>query len=88
LRQAGLCTVVHTDISRDGMLSGANLAASLALSRETGLEVIVSGGVAGLADIADAARHRSDGIAGIIIGQALYTGAVDLPEALRTAAQT
>ena len=88
LRQAGLCTVVHTDISRDGMLSGANLASSLALSRETGLEVIVSGGVAGLADIADAARHRSDGIAGIIIGQALYTGAVDLPEALRTAAQT
>ncbi|MGQ9552745.1 MAG: 1-(5-phosphoribosyl)-5-[(5-phosphoribosylamino)methylideneamino]imidazole-4-carboxamide isomerase [Anaerolineae bacterium] len=87
LRQAGLCTVVHTDIARDGMLSGANLNASLALARETGLEVIVSGGVASLSDIADAARHYSAGIAGVIIGQALYTGAINLREALQVAAQ-
>jgi len=78
----GVTTVVHTDISRDGMLSGANVASSVALARSSGLGVIVSGGVASLDDIAASARYAAQGIAGIIIGQALYTDALSLADAI------
>jgi phosphoribosylformimino-5-aminoimidazole carboxamide ribotide isomerase len=87
LFRQGLRTAVHTDISRDGMLTGANLAASVALAGATGLRVIVSGGVAGIEDVAEAARRAHEGLAGIIIGQALYTGALDLADAIETAAR-
>jgi len=80
----GVRTVVHTDISRDGMLSGANVTASKSLAQATGLGVIVSGGASGLADVA-ASVGAGDGIVGLIIGQALYTGALDLGEALSVA---
>ncbi len=84
LAGAGVSTVVHTDISRDGMLSGANVAASAALADATGLSVIVSGGVSSLKDV-ESSVEAGAGIGGLIIGQALYTGAVDLAEALATA---
>ncbi|NPV09617.1 MAG: 1-(5-phosphoribosyl)-5-[(5-phosphoribosylamino)methylideneamino]imidazole-4-carboxamide isomerase [Anaerolineae bacterium] len=87
LRGYGVRTVVHTDISRDGMLVGANVAASAALARATGLQVIVSGGVAGLPDVAEAARRASEGLAGVIVGQALYTGALNLADAIETSAR-
>jgi phosphoribosylformimino-5-aminoimidazole carboxamide ribotide isomerase len=79
----GIRTAVHTDISRDGMLSGANVAASVALAQATGLQVIVSGGVASLADVVAGARAHAQGIAGVITGQALYTGAFRLEDAVR-----
>jgi phosphoribosylformimino-5-aminoimidazole carboxamide ribotide isomerase len=82
---AGLIHVVHTDISRDGMLTGANVAASVALAQAGQVQVIVSGGVAGLADIERAKAAETQGIEGVIIGKALYTGAVDLAEAMRVA---
>jgi len=85
LKAAGIETVVHTDIERDGMLAGANAEASVALAKQTGLCVIVSGGVAHIDDIIWAARHAAEGLAGIIVGQALYTGAVTLSEALAAA---
>jgi phosphoribosylformimino-5-aminoimidazole carboxamide ribotide isomerase len=85
LRSDGLATVVHTDVTRDGMLSGANITASVDLASTTGLEVIVSGGVASLEDVAESACHARDGIAGVITGQALYTGAFSLSDALRSA---
>ncbi len=84
LHSAGVRTVVHTDISRDGMLTGANTAASTALARATGLDVIVSGGVATLDDVR-AAVQAGPGVSGMIIGQALYTGAIDLAQALSAA---
>jgi phosphoribosylformimino-5-aminoimidazole carboxamide ribotide isomerase len=78
IRSAGVNLVVHTDIGRDGDLSGVNGAASIELARETGLQVIASGGVNSIEDVLrlkDAA-----GIEGVIIGRALYMGAIDLRE--------
>ena len=82
----GVLRIVFTDIARDGTLSGVNVAATAALARASGLQVIASGGVAGLDDIRALAAHASDGIEGVIVGQALYTGAVSLPEALSSGA--
>lgn len=79
---AGAAAVVHTDIGRDGALSGANIQASVALALATPIPVIVSGGVAGLADISAAIAHEGLGIGGIIAGRALYDGRLDLRAAL------
>jgi phosphoribosylformimino-5-aminoimidazole carboxamide ribotide isomerase len=78
----GVLRVVYTDISRDGMLSGVNIAATLELARSSGLAVIASGGVASVEDIRGLAPLAADGIEGVIVGQALYTGALRLNEAL------
>jgi phosphoribosylformimino-5-aminoimidazole carboxamide ribotide isomerase len=91
MRAKGVNRIVYTDIARDGMLTGVNVGATAALARATGLQVIASGGVASLEDIArlkasrESAGESVGGIEGVIIGQALYTGAVSLPEAIRTA---
>jgi phosphoribosylformimino-5-aminoimidazole carboxamide ribotide isomerase len=80
MRVLGVERVIYTDIARDGMLTGVNVEATVALAQATGLGVIASGGVASLEDLV---RLRATGsIEGVIIGQALYTGAVSLPEAI------
>ena len=81
--ERGVERIVYTDIARDGMLSGANVEATAALARATGLRVIASGGVASLEDLERLAALAGEGIEGAIVGQALYTGALSLPEALR-----
>ncbi len=81
IHSMGITHVVHTDISRDGALTGINLPASLELAEKTGLKVIISGGVASLNDVRWA--NSADGnIEGLIVGKALYSGAFTLPEAL------
>jgi phosphoribosylformimino-5-aminoimidazole carboxamide ribotide isomerase len=80
---AGVAAIVYTDIARDGMLSGPNLAATAALAESVGIPVIVSGGVARNQDVIDAANLAAKGICGVIVGRAIYTGDVDLEEALR-----
>jgi phosphoribosylformimino-5-aminoimidazole carboxamide ribotide isomerase len=76
IRSAGVKLVVHTDIGRDGDLSGVNGAAAAELARETGLQVIASGGASSIEDVL---RLRvAAGIEGVIIGRALYTSAIDL----------
>ena len=79
---AGVAAIVYTDIARDGMLTGPNLEATVALARAVSIPVIVSGGVASTDDLVAAARHTGDGIAGAIVGRALYTGAIDLEAAI------
>ncbi len=86
MRDLGVERVVYTDISRDGMLTGVNVEATADLARATGLRVIASGGVASLDDIRRVRAEVDSGIEGVIAGQALYTGAVDLSEALQVAA--
>lgn len=71
--------LIFTDISRDGMGSGVNVDATTALADSTGLKVIASGGVKTLADVH---RVREAGLAGVIIGRALYEGHIELAEAL------
>jgi phosphoribosylformimino-5-aminoimidazole carboxamide ribotide isomerase len=82
MKALGVQRVVYTDIARDGTLTGVNLSATVALARASGLAVIASGGVASLNDIRALSGHQTDGVEGVIVGQALYTGAIDLREAI------
>jgi phosphoribosylformimino-5-aminoimidazole carboxamide ribotide isomerase len=84
LRQAqggalGLRTVIFTDVSRDGLGSGLNIPSTRELAEVSGLDVIASGGVHTMDDVIAA---KDAGLAGCIIGRALYDGTVDLKEAL------
>ena len=79
---AGVRTVVYTDVGRDGMLAGPDLEGARRL-QALGAAVIVSGGVASLDDLR---AVRSAGLAGAIVGRALYEGRFELPQALEAAA--
>ena len=80
MRTLGLRTVIFTDVSRDGLGSGLNIAATKELADVSGLDVIASGGVHTIEDIRAA---RDAGLAGVIIGRALYEGTIDLKRALQ-----
>ena len=79
----GLSAVVFTDIERDGMRTGLNIQSTRDLARSTSIPVIASGGVSRIEDIKRVMELEPDGIAGVIVGRALYTGQVDLEEAIR-----
>jgi len=81
---AGAAAIIFTDISRDGMLTGVNLELTAALARAVPVPVIASGGLASVRDIA-ALRASGAGIAGAILGRALYDGRVDPAAALAAA---
>jgi len=85
--QRGVRCVVYTDIQRDGMLGGVNVSATATLAVQTGLSVIASGGVASLDDVRELRSVESSGVVGVVIGKALYTGDVDLAQAIAIAAQ-
>ncbi len=82
MAERGITRIVYTDIARDGMLRGIDAEAIAKLALATGLRVIASGGVASLRDVEVLRVHEADGIEGVIIGQAVYTGAVKLKEAI------
>ena len=84
---AGVAALVFTDIDRDGALQGPNLAATAALARRLSTPVIASGGVASLDDLKAIAALAGDGVAGAIVGRALYDGRVDAAEAVRVLAE-
>ena len=79
---AGVCAIIYTDIARDGMLSGLNLAQTVALADAISTPVIASGGVGAPADLAALRAAGCPGIQGVIIGRALYDGRVLPREAL------
>jgi phosphoribosylformimino-5-aminoimidazole carboxamide ribotide isomerase len=83
---AGVASLLFTDVGRDGMLKGCNIDATVGLARATDIPVIASGGVAGIADIRILSLHANDGIEGVITGRALYDGRLDLATALVIAA--
>jgi phosphoribosylformimino-5-aminoimidazole carboxamide ribotide isomerase len=78
---AGAAAIIYTDIARDGMLSGVNVEQTATLARAVPIPVIASGGLASLGDIR-ALRAAGVGIAGAILGRALYDGRVDPAAAL------
>jgi len=84
---AGVASLLFTDIGRDGLLTGCNVDATVELARQTELPVIASGGVKGLDDIRLLAVHAQDGIEGVITGRALYDGRLDLAAAIAMADQ-
>lgn len=85
--RAGVQLVVHTDILRDGVMAGPNLQASIELAQATGMGVIVSGGVSTIDQVRRICEASDAGIQGMIIGRALYDGAISLAEAIQVAAQ-
>ena len=85
MKAVGATRIIYTDISRDGMLTGVNVEATLQLAKKSGLAVIASGGVKGMDDVLALRPLEGQGIEGVIIGKALYTGAITLAEALRVA---
>ena len=87
MKAAGVKTIIYTDISRDGTLAGVNVEATARLARESGLDIVASGGVSSLQDIEQLKEREKDGIVGVIVGKSIYTGALDLPQALAIAAR-
>ncbi|PZU16152.1 MAG: 1-(5-phosphoribosyl)-5-[(5-phosphoribosylamino)methylideneamino]imidazole-4-carboxamide isomerase [Citromicrobium sp.] len=82
---AGVASLLFTDIGRDGLLKGVNIDATVDLARSVDIPVIASGGVKGLDDIRLLSLHAADGIEGVITGRALYDGRLDLAAALALA---
>ena len=80
LQGMGVAAIIYTDISRDGMLTGPNIKAYTKLTSAIDIPVIASGGVAKASDIKDL---LATGVEGVIIGKALYSGALTLEEALK-----
>jgi phosphoribosylformimino-5-aminoimidazole carboxamide ribotide isomerase len=82
---AGVASLLFTDVGRDGMLTGCNIEATVDLARAVDIPVIASGGVKGIDEIHVLALHAQDGIEGVITGRAIYDGRLDLATAIRMA---
>jgi len=80
MRTLGLATVIFTDVSRDGLGSGLNIPSTRELAEVSGLDVIASGGVHTIDDVVAA---KDAGLAGCIVGRALYEGTIELERALQ-----
>jgi phosphoribosylformimino-5-aminoimidazole carboxamide ribotide isomerase len=80
MKEYGINTIVYTDISKDGMMSGPNIEQTKELVEKTGMDIIASGGVANMEDLKNVDSINADGA---IIGKALYTEAIDLTEAVK-----
>jgi phosphoribosylformimino-5-aminoimidazole carboxamide ribotide isomerase len=81
----GLAAIIYTDIERDGMETGVNTEATKALAEAVDIPVIASGGVSGMSDIERILEIENSGVTGVIIGKALYTGAISLNDAISRA---
>lgn len=81
LNQAGIAAIISTDIATDGTLAGPNLEALRAMANSSSVPVIASGGVGCMADLLSLLALEPYGVTGVIVGRALYDGAVDLREA-------
>jgi len=82
---AGVAAIVYTDISRDGLLKGLNLDATIALADQVSIPVIASGGLASIEDVQALLQPRARKLAGAIAGRALYDGRLDAGQALALA---
>lgn len=82
LEGAGVACIIYTDISRDGMLTGPNVAATREMAESVNIPVVASGGISSLKDIES---YKGVPLEGIIVGKALYSGNLELGEAIRTA---
>ena len=80
---SGVAAIISTDIATDGTLAGPNLAALRAMAEASSIPVIASGGIGSLEDILSLLTIAPLGVEGVIVGRALYDGAVDLAEALQ-----
>jgi phosphoribosylformimino-5-aminoimidazole carboxamide ribotide isomerase len=82
MQEYGVIAIIYTDIKRDGMLSGPNIEATKALAESLHIPVIASGGVHTMKDIEDLLTVRYAGVSGVITGKAIYSGSLNLKEAI------
>ncbi len=82
---AGITTIIFTDIAKDGTLSGVNAERFAEIAIRSGISVIASGGVASIKDIKALKKYEKDGVIGVILGKSIYTGKLDLSEAIKVA---
>ena len=80
---AGVAAIIYTDVARDGMLTGLNLDATIALADAISIPVIASGGLASIEDVKALTAPRAHKLAGASAGRALYDGRLDAAEALK-----
>lgn len=78
---AGVCAIIYTDIARDGAMQGPNIEETVALAESLSTPVIASGGIRSAEDVRQYRSFESHGIAGVVIGRALYEGGIKLEEA-------
>jgi len=83
IKKIGFKQIIYTDISKDGTLAGPNILGIKKLLKETGLNVIASGGVSDLKDLIKLKKLKNAGCVGVIVGKALYEGRFTLVEALK-----
>jgi len=83
----GVSAIVYTDISRDGMLQGVNIEATVKMAQAVNIPIIASGGITNLDDIRALCAVADEGIMGAITGRAIYEGTLDFAEAQRIASQ-
>ncbi len=83
MQDYGVIAIIYTDIKRDGMLSGPNIEATQALAKALHIPVIASGGVHTMKDIENLLTVRYSGVSGVITGKAIYSGSLDLKEAIQ-----
>ncbi len=81
----GVEAVIYTDIGRDGMLTGVNIAATVELARSLTVPVIASGGITSIKDVESLCRVESEGITAAITGRAIYEGSLNFAEAQKLA---
>jgi len=77
----GVESIIYTDIGRDGMLTGINIEATVALAQALSIPVIASGGLSNMADIEALCEVEDEGVEGVICGRAIYTGDLDFAAA-------
>jgi len=82
MQEYGVISIIYTDIKRDGMLTGPNIEATKALAKALHIPVIASGGVHTMKDIEDLLTVRYSGVTGVITGKAIYSGSLNLKEAI------
>ncbi len=82
LEGVGVSCIIYTDISRDGMMAGPNVEATAEIADSVTIPVIASGGISSISDVE---KYRKTSVEGVLIGRALYTGDIDLVEAIRVA---
>lgn len=85
LEDAGVAGIIYTDISRDGMLKGPNIEGIKAMAQSVKIPIIASGGVSNIEDIKRLKELESVGVVGVITGKAIYTGGLNLTEAIKVA---
>ena len=83
MQELGAAAIIYTDIHRDGTLIGPNLAALRELAQEIYIPIIASGGVSSVSDLLSLLGLETQGVKGVIVGKALYTGDISLTEAIK-----